>query len=96
MDPKDAISSRFGPLNEIRRAESVMIDRRKTHTKHTQRHSITAVRQPERKEAAGSGGDRFQMAYKAHLKTLNYFATVRLSSRSGEGGTDGEGKVGTC
>ena len=45
-----------------------MIDRRKTHTKHTRRHNITTVRQPERKEAAGSGGDRSQKAYKAHLE----------------------------
>ena len=45
-----------------------MIDRRKTHTEHTRRHNITTVRQPKRKEAAGSGGDRYQKAYKAHLE----------------------------
>ena len=45
-----------------------MIDRRKTHTKHTRRDNITTVRQPERNEAAGSGGDRSQKAYKAHLE----------------------------
>ena len=45
-----------------------MVDRRKTHTKHTRRHNITKVPQPERKEAAGSGGDRYRKAYKAHLE----------------------------
>ena len=45
-----------------------MIDRRKTHTKHTRRHNITTVRQPEWKEAAGSGSDRYQKAYKTQLE----------------------------
>ena len=56
------------PERKKRRAESAVIDRRKTHTKHTRRHNITTVRQPERNEAAGSGGDRSQKAYKAHLE----------------------------
>ena len=67
-EPKDTRSPRFGRLNERRRAESAMIDRGKKHPKHTRRHYITTVRQPERKEAAGSGGDRYQKAYKAHLE----------------------------
>ena len=29
---------------------------------------MTTVRQPERKNAAGSGGDRYQNAFKAHLE----------------------------
>ena len=61
------------------------------------RHNITTVRQPERKEAAGSGGDRSQMAYKAHLKQKKNFTTIRWPPRSGAGGTDGsKGKAGTC
>ena len=66
-EPQNTTSPRLSRLNERRRSESVVIDRRKTYTKHTRRHDITTVRQPERKEAAGSGGDRSQMAYKAHL-----------------------------
>ena len=46
----------------------VVINRRKAHTKHIRRHVITTVRQPERKEAFGSRGDRSQKAYKEHLK----------------------------
>ena len=67
-NPKDTISSRFGRLNERRRAESVVIERRTTHTKHIRIHNITTVRQPERKEATGSGSDRSQKAYKEHLE----------------------------
>ena len=56
--PKGTISPRFGRLNERRLAESVVIERRKTHNKHTRKHNITTARQPERKEADGNGGDR--------------------------------------
>ena len=47
------------------------------------------VRQPERKEAAESDGDRSQKAYKAHLEQKNYFTTIGWPPRSGAGGTDG-------
>ena len=56
------------PERKKRRAESAVVDRRKTHTKHTRRHYITTVRQPEWEEAAGIGGDRSRKAHKAHLE----------------------------
>ena len=40
------------------------------------------VRQPERKEAAESDGDRSQKAYKAHLEQKNYFTMIRWPPRS--------------
>ena len=68
MDPKDTISPRLARLNERRRAESVVMERTKTQTKYTRKHNITTVRHPERKKAAVSGGDIFQMAYKHTYK----------------------------
>ena len=68
MNPEDTISPRLGRLNERRRAESVVIHRRKANTKHARRHNITTLQQPDRKEAAGSGGDRSQMTCKAHFE----------------------------
>ena len=64
-EPKDTRSPRFGRLNERRRAESAMIDRGKKHPKHTRRHYITTVRQPEQKRAEAAVID-FKKTYIAH------------------------------
>ena len=84
------------PERKKRRAESAVIQ--KEDTPNTPEGTISPrFRQPERNEAAGSGGDRSQMAYKAHLKQKKNFTTIRWPPRSGAGGTDGsKGKVGTC
>ena len=87
------------PSPERKKVSAVGGDKREgRHIPNTPECTISPrFGQPERNEGGGIGGDRSPNGIRAHLKTLNYFATIRLLPRSGPGGTDGsKGKVGIC
>ena len=49
----------------------MVIDRRKTHTKHTRRHNITTVRQPERKRPEAAVIDPKGVQSTSRTKTVS-------------------------